>query len=80
MIFEKYRQNISIFQTLSATMGTAMREEGLSGRRRGFAAFWGGGLFSARDGGGWGMLEGTGGGFQRVLPLGRRSSGRRQWE
>ena len=46
----------------------------------GLCSILGGGLFSARDGGGWGMLEGTGGGFQRVLPLGRRSSGRRQWE
>ena len=40
-IFEKYRQNFSIFQTLPATMGTAAGEGGLSGRRRGFAAFRG---------------------------------------
>ena len=40
-IFEKYRKNFSIFQTLPATMGTAAGEGGLSGRRRGFAAFRG---------------------------------------
>ena len=40
-IFEKYRQNFSIFQTLPAIMGTAAGDGGLSGRRRGFAAFWG---------------------------------------
>ena len=38
-IFEKYRQNFSIFQTLPTTMGTAAGDGGLSDRRRGFAAF-----------------------------------------
>ena len=40
-IFEKYHQNFSTFQTLSATMGTTAGDGRLSGWRRGFAAFWG---------------------------------------
>ena len=83
MIFEKYRQSISIFQTLLATMGTTTREEGLSGRRQGFAAFWGrafqrAGATACRTTLQWSAIMGTV--ARGLLLAGQRSSDRRQWE
>ena len=63
-IFEKYRQNFSIFQTLPATMGTVAGEEGGWVVDDGALQRFGGGLSNTRG----------------LLPVGRRSNDRRQWE